>query len=65
MKRDVDRVRENGADGKDMEECNVELSAYECIWLFVEEGRSLIKKKEECWRQDGTLRDTAVAREGS
>ena len=45
MKRDVDRVREDGADGKDMEECNVDLSAYECIWLFVEE-RSLIKKRK-------------------
>ena len=43
MKRDVDRVREDGADGKDMEECNVESSEFECIWLFVEERRSLIK----------------------
>ena len=46
MKRDVDRVREDGADGKDVEECNVESSAYECIWLFVEERRSLIKRRK-------------------
>ena len=52
MKRDVARVREDGADGKDMEECNVESSAYECIWIFVNERRSLIKKKEEGWGQD-------------
>ena len=39
MKRDVDRVREDGADGKDMEECNVYSSAYKYIWLFVEERR--------------------------
>ena len=46
MKRDVDRVREDGADGKDIEECHVELSTYECIWLFVEERRSLIKRRK-------------------
>ena len=44
MKRDVDRVREDGADGKDMEECNIESSVYECIRLFVEERRSLRKE---------------------
>ena len=46
MKRDVDRVRDDWADGKDMEECNVESSASECIWLFVEERRSLIKRRK-------------------
>ena len=46
MKRDVDRVREDRTDGKDMEECNVESSAYECIRLFVEERRSLIKRRK-------------------
>ena len=63
MKRDVYRVREDGANGKDVEECNVESSAHECIWLFVEERRSFIKK-EECWRQNRNLRDTAVDVEG-
>ena len=46
MKRDVDRVKEDGTDGKDMKECNVKSSAYECIWLFVEERRSLIKRRK-------------------
>ena len=46
MKRDVDRVRKYGADGKDMEECNAESSAYECIWLYVEERRSSIKRRK-------------------
>ena len=46
MKRDVHRVREDGADGKEMEECNVESSAYKYIWLFVEERRSLINRRK-------------------
>ena len=46
MKRGGDRVREDWADGKDVEECNVESSAYECIRLFVEERRSLIKRRK-------------------
>ncbi len=58
MKRDVDRVRDDGVDGKDMEECNVESSAYECIWLFVEERRSLIKEG----RVLGTERNPEVHR---
>ena len=46
MKREVDRVREDGEDVKDMEECNVESSEFECIWLFVEERMSLIKRRK-------------------
>ena len=60
-------MREYGADVKSMEECNVESSAYEWNWLFGEERRSLIKIKKnqkECWRKDGTLRGTAVDKEG-
>ena len=66
MKRDVDRVREDGADGKDMEECNVESSAYECnVHLVICGSKKVIdKKKEECWGQNGTLRYTAVDGEG-
>lgn len=43
-RRDAGRVREEGAELKDVEECSVKSSMYGCIWLSAEERKSSIRR---------------------
>lgn len=47
LTRDVDRARE------DEHFKEVETSAYECVWLFVKEKKSLIKKRRSIQDRTG------------